>query len=67
MLLRGYVHTCNVRGKGVSMLLKCNGTNKWRKNVLDSKWPYIRVKEEIAYKKTTVSNKNEKFGNFCTK
>jgi hypothetical protein len=60
MMLRGYVHTCNVEGKGVRLLLKCNGTNKWRENVLDSKWLYIRVKEEIAYKITTGSNKTEK-------
>jgi hypothetical protein len=41
------------------MLLKCNVTKKWRENVLDSKWVYIRVKEEIAYKITTGSNKTE--------
>ena len=47
--------------------LKCNGTNKWRENVLDSKWLHIGVKEEIAYKITTVSNMTEKFGKFLYK
>jgi hypothetical protein len=49
------VHTCNAEEKGVRVLLKCNGTNKWRETVLDNKW--FNVKEEIAYKITTGSNK----------
>jgi len=40
------MHTYNVEGEGVRILLKCNGTNNWRENVLDNKW--LHIKGEIT-------------------
>jgi len=45
-----------VEEKGARVLLKGNGTNKWRENLLDNKW--LCTKEETAYKITTGSNNN---------
>lgn len=58
----------NGEEKGARMLLKCNGTNKWRENVLDNKRLY--VKEETAYKITMGYNKTTELKillNFCIK